>query len=415
MNYTYLYDFNRERYQELGEQRLACKEELGYEIVENGYLLPKRRGGKFLFGMGGVLDTNRIYVEKSQMNSYAKYTKVLDEEDEMEIYLGGAYEFDESRVMYLEEEVVYLGYLSNHWGHFLTDSTTRLYTFLENGWGGKKYAFLIDEGNEGIMIQNVERFLELLGIKEQMVLINQVTRCKKIIIPEQAYMANCYYSKKFLRVFDKVVSAVDCQKYPQYKDVYLSRTKFPKAKKSEFGEEVFLNLFEKNGYKIIYPEKCSLDEQIAIMRNSAYAAGMIGTVTHNLLFARHEKKMIIINKTHNFNTIQMNINQMCKGDVVYIDAYLAKYGVSIGEGPFLLYYSETLDKFIRDYEMIPVDEKYKSGIWLGLNFEKYENWYCVNRANCMEAHLGKNKERYNYFAPEHLTQVEEKINSLKFL
>ena len=409
MKYTYLYDFNKERYQTLGEQAIPCKMELSYEIVEDGYLLPKRYADGFLFGNGGVLDANKKCVEAAQMISYAKYTKVLEETDEKEIYLGGAYSFDENSVAYLDEEVVYLGYLSNHWGHFLTDSTTRLYTFLENADKSKKYAYLLDEGSDGTLIENVERFLELLGIREQIVFISQVTYCPRIIIPEQAYVANCYYSKAFLNVFEKVVSSVDCQKYPVYRNVYFSRRKFKKARQSEVGEEILLNLFKKNGFRTISPEQCTLDEQIAIIRNASCVAGIIGTLTHNLLFAQPEKQMLIINKTHNFNMIQRDINQMCRADVIYIDAYLAKFGVSIGDGPFLLYYSEPLDRFVRDYKMHSIGTWYKGRVRLKRNSKRYERQYHLKVGKHAQLRYGKNKDRYNYFAPEHLQQYEKEV------
>ena len=410
MKDTYLYDFNKERYRTLGEMAIPCKKELSFEIVEDGYLLPKRYADGFLFGNGGVLDKNRKYIEASQMNSYAKYTKVIEETDEKEIYLGGTYSFAENTVVYLNEEVVYLGYLSNHWGHFLTDSTTRLYAFLENADKNKKYAYLLDEGSDGTLVENVERFLELLGIREQIIFVSQVTRCPRIVIPEQAYVANSFYSNAFLNVFEKVASAVDCQKYPVYKKVYFSRRKFGKARKSEFGEEILLNLFKKNRFKMISPERCTLDEQIAIIRNASCVAGIIGTITHNLLFAQPEKQMLIINKTHNFNIIQRDMNQICRADAIYIDAYLAKFGVGIGDGPFLLYYSEPLDKFVRDNKMRSVDAWYKGRMRLKRNSKRYERQYYLKAGKHVKLRYGKNKERYNYFAPEHLQKYEQEIN-----
>ena len=64
MEYSYLYPFNRERYQKLNERVLTCREELGEKIVEQGYLLPNRYAEKRLFGHGGVLDSDREYVKE---------------------------------------------------------------------------------------------------------------------------------------------------------------------------------------------------------------------------------------------------------------------------------------------------------------------------------------------------------------
>lgn len=65
-----------------------------------------------LFGCGGVLDAEKNYVKASEMNAYAKYAVPVTAQDEKEIYLGDGYTIDDNKVEYLDEEIIYLGYIN---------------------------------------------------------------------------------------------------------------------------------------------------------------------------------------------------------------------------------------------------------------------------------------------------------------
>ena len=410
MEYSYLYEFNRERYEKLAERQFMCREDLQSVVIENGYMFPNRYAQNRLFGHGGVLNQEQVYVTESEMNAYAKYASIPKETDEKEIYLGEGYEIAADSVPYLDEDVIYLGYINNHWGHFLLDSTTRLYTCLQDEKKQYKYAYLVNEGQDYTPVASISRFFELLGISDRIIFINQITKCRSITIPEQGYMINAYYSKEFLGIFQRVADAVDCTKYETYQKVYYSRANVKKAKGSEIGEDILLELFEKNNFTIISPERCSLDEQIAIVRNSEFLAGITGTLPHNLLFAKPGKKMLVINKTHNMNVAQMDINIMCQIDMTYVDAYYARFPVMIGEGPFLLTYSDKLDEYIRDHQLetlnrekVKAQEKENSRI--------YEERYRVKHMRSMQLHYQKDRDRFDYFAAEHLLQYDEAFYS----
>ena len=71
-----------------------------------------------------------------------------------------------------------------------------------------------------------------------------------------------------------------CSRYPSYEKVYYSRKQFKKAKGTEIGENILLDLFSKNGFTIISPEQLTLDEQIAVVRNT------------KLLFCGHQRLAI---------------------------------------------------------------------------------------------------------------------------
>ena len=409
MDYTYLYEFNKERYQRIAERTLPCREDLMSVVVENGYLLPNRFAPRRCFGHGGVLDAKKNYVKCSEVNAYSKYAKTPSIEDEMEIYMGEGYEISEKDVDYIDDDVIYLGYLNNHWGHFLLDSVSRLYPFLKDTKKKYQYAYVVNEGQEYTPGASISRFFELLGITDQLLFIHKVTKCRSITIPEQGFMINSYYSKEFLSIFETVASKVDCSKYPSYDKVYYARAHFKKAMDSEMGEEILLELFQKNGFTIISPEKCSLDEQIAIVRNANLLAGITGTIPHNLLFAKPGQKMVILNKTHNLNLAQMDINIMKQAKVCYIDTYLAKFPVLIGEGPFFIDRSEQLVRYFKDHGMDATMDEKKLSLLRRKNSKAYEKCYRLKKINQTALYYEKDQDRFDFFAPEHLTLYNETL------
>lgn len=351
VNTKYLYPFNAERYKNIYERELPCKKSLNLFEYENAYILPAKNEEGLLFGRGGIVDKNGIYVEESGIVSQGRFLHP-DGVDSVVNVFGGKYEFDSADANNIDDPVVYLGFVTNHWGHFLMDFTTRLWFFLEHGdkWNGK-YVFVVKEGQNFQLINNICRFLSLLGLDlNNLLFVNEVTRFSKIIVPEVSYITNKYYTQEFLEIFDTVASRAKIDSVEVTDKVYLSRASWYKAKSSEVGEELLLDILRSNGFKIISPENYTLDEQIGIIRKSKIVAGITGTITHNMLFARNEQRLLIFNKTYNFNSMQKDINYIRNLLVDYVDAYVSVLPVPLGDGPFAIVYSNELKRYIMDCE-----------------------------------------------------------------
>ncbi|MDR3112850.1 MAG: glycosyltransferase family 61 protein, partial [Endomicrobium sp.] len=67
--------------------------------------------------------------------------------------------------------------------------------------------------------------------------------------------------------------------------------------------------FKSNGFKIFYPEKLSIQKQIALMKNCRALAGIQGTALNLSLFAQDNIELTIIHKlAGNIFTEQLKIN-----------------------------------------------------------------------------------------------------------
>ena len=86
----------------------------------------------------------------------------------------------------------------------MVDFTTRLWFTLINK-DNNPIAFVVREHQHIELLSNILRFLELLGIKkDRILLISEPTSFSHVIVPECSYITNRYYSHQFLKVFDFV-------------------------------------------------------------------------------------------------------------------------------------------------------------------------------------------------------------------
>lgn len=305
-------------------------------------ILPLRRDPSFglLFGKGGVVDSNGEYVALSAIPGRVQF----------------AYPFEKAD--YKEEKVVYCGYLVNHWGHFLIEGVTRLWYFLENDPTIDKYVFFMDENEEREIKGNYRMFLELLKIWDKLEIITRPTTYREVIVPELGIHMRKAYTPKLLKVFDAIADNVVIDPaWDTPEKIYYSRSQFQKGQQFEFGFASLDNFFEKNGYRILYPEKVPLDRMIHYIRNSKVVATLSGSLPHNMLFARNGQKVEIVERLVISDDNQTDVNRMRELDVVYIDANIPVYTIDF-VGPFIMGYTPELQRFAEDHGYLPPDEQY---------------------------------------------------------
>ena len=286
-------------------------------VYERAIILPLVNRENSGWYKGGVLDVEKKYIASSSL-------------EPNEITFDN-YKFDD--VMLSDLDVIYIGGILNHYGHFICECTSRLWCILQNeNLEGKLLAYTTVNNEE--LAQYAIDFFNLLGIqKKQLLHVKKVTSFKTVTVPDVSTVSSRWYTDDFKDIYNKVVSAVS----PVYNDkIYFSRTNLAKAVNTEFGEEFIEKVFEQNGYKIVYPEQLTLVQQIALIKGCKNFACISGSLAHNMLFAQDGASIIIINKTSIVNGTQKVINEIRNLKVTYVDAFFELPYVSLGRGPFLL-------------------------------------------------------------------------------
>lgn len=366
-NTMYIDDLFREDYYDFLQKDYKCSHELTVEFVENGIVLPFQSStSEPSKGVGGVLDKNHVYVglSKTVQENLMEAPESLNDEQLLNIE-------------YRKEEVIYLGYFIKQWGHFLVDFIPRLW-WLVNNYDNQKIIYLARD-SKSIIDGNYLRLLELFGIhKDRIECIHSITSFKKIIIPEMSINRPDSYSSEYLKIIDRIV-----EKTPDitlnYEKVYFTRTKLKKACNSELGEIDVESFFKKNGFKVLAPEKCSLELQINIFRKCKEIASLSGTIPHNIVFGTSDTKLIIINKTVRINTTQIILNKLIGCDTTYIDAFVNLLPVSPASGPFWVRVNDNMKEFALDNNyIIKKENKIIESIKVRSALQKYFLIYCRN-------------------------------------
>lgn len=295
--------------------------------VKEGTILPARYfSAVFDWGIGGVLDVNGAFVEESGMEVMHRF--------------GGKYEYKEEECEYLDETVIYLGPMMNHWGHFLAECSVRFWYLLEEK-EDYRVAFCGFWYEEDELSPKLADIFGFLGVgKERLLDIRKPTRCKRILIPGVALSYKPYdltvgniedfyagwgkhnrswsYTTAFRKTFRSITQKAGKEQHQTAEKLYYTRT--GTGWKNEIGEDLIEKIFRKNGYLIVSPEKESAETQIALMNACKRFVSMEGTLAHSIIFAKEGLKQTILWKKRGENALQPHLNE-CMGiraESVYI-------------------------------------------------------------------------------------------------
>ena len=191
--------------------------------------------------------------------------------------------FNHNDIPYVDADVVFIGNVFPQFGHFLLEHMNRAYALLDKKYQKMKVV-LINNKDVNPVPEYMFRLLELLGVKrDNIIILNRTTQFKNVYVPIQGFNIPVYSSVAFGKMYDKIATNIKNDKITCNK-IYVSRAKLESRK--TYGEEVVQKIFEKNGYKIVYPETLLLEKQIALVKNCKFLAGCAGTALHLALFMK---------------------------------------------------------------------------------------------------------------------------------
>ena len=244
--------------------------------------------------------------------------------------------------------VLYIGYLNYHFGHMIVDSSIRLWAI--DKYKYDKIAYISSDKGE-LPTYYQELFIALHIQPEKMLRVDKITRFKKVCVPDLSYLVNVYVSEEFCKPFNDVIHSLANEfkdKYC-YNKIYFSRTHFVKKNNlMQYGEVVIEKIFEQNGFKVLYPEELKLHETIYYMQNCSILATGVGTLSHNIIFARDKIELILLNRYENTYLMhQVPIDMVKKANVTVIDIFSR-----LSEKNFsYVYLNNKLKKFLIENKM----------------------------------------------------------------
>jgi hypothetical protein len=194
----------------------------------------------------------------------------------------------------IDEEVVYLGWLFNHYGHFLMQSLARAW-FLAELEPSVKVVFHHPSATWPRLANWTQRMLAAFGIPPDRILVLETpTRLRRLIVPEPLFEPRSVADDKTVRVHERmaqpyqdVAAQIVGGLKPSAQPLYLSRRLLPSSQRLMIGEDQLEELLRQNGFRIAYPETIPFEEQVRLINSHAEIFSNAGSAAQNVLFALH--------------------------------------------------------------------------------------------------------------------------------
>ena len=186
------------------------------------------------------------------------------------------------------------------YGHWLIDILPKLY-MLQQKLDFKKHKIALPNDIPGYW----KKFFNLLDIPEDSVLyydpLKEILACKELILPTKCRVIDGSWLAPYVgTMYDEIVAKYRTNAPAQkgMEKLYLSRRKLKKQfRKCENRAEVS-EVILAAGFKEIFPEEYSLEEQIQIFTNAKVLIGEFGSALHNSLFGTKDLKVISLQSNH---------------------------------------------------------------------------------------------------------------------
>jgi hypothetical protein len=310
---------------------------LKIEIINKGIVHPLSKFNENkIEQFGGVTNENFTFIDISSTyrNSPPNFNQAYNK-----WYSGPNPSINKNEIIYHDHDVVYIGALHAHWGHFITEGVSRLWYFLNEKKLDISVAYIADDG--------ADRFIDifkLFGINpNNLIKIDKPTKFRNVIVPEQSIRLQDKYHQCFNDTIERIIeNSVETESGK----IFLSKRKRWNGR--AIGEIFFENIFKSNGYKIIYPEEISIRDFISLMKGCNKLVSVTGSSAHSGIFLKNEVKVVYLNRSSHFHPIQTMIDQMKSLNATYIDTYMNFLPHEWSSGPFLLWPTKYFIKFCDD-------------------------------------------------------------------
>jgi hypothetical protein len=182
--------------------------------------------------------------------------------------------------------VVYLGVINYHWGHFLTESISRLWS-LDRHTSTENHLLLLGGVHNGDTSCAVNYFLDAVKVEHELYKgVTEPIKVRKAFVPlasfsnrGQAYSAHIIFPHKLA---ERLLGSWT-PKVKSNRPVYLSRSRLFNRRLIR-NEVEFENFLKSHGMLVCYPETMSLQEQIWLFNGYTTFIGCWGSALHNLIF-----------------------------------------------------------------------------------------------------------------------------------
>ncbi len=193
--------------------------------------------------------------------------------------------------------MIFLGnYDVSHYGHWLTEGLSRFWYFLDHPVSDIKVPEAANVRKILIRLRNRllysnsfhwQAAFKAFGIRSQNVERWPAAFCAdEILVPEPSMVNLSHLHGEHLRVTQHIARHLIGDKIlvRDERPLYLSRTQLKRSVHSFVGEHSIEEYCRNSGFRIVYPERLSLREQIEMVNSHDTFVGLLGSAFHSLMF-----------------------------------------------------------------------------------------------------------------------------------
>jgi hypothetical protein len=194
----------------------------------------------------------------------------------------------------LDEDVIYLGMLFNHFGRVLLESLARVW-YLNQVDPSVKVVFNSANSAQAAYAPWVPRLLSLFGIPPERILaLEKPTRLRRAIVPEPLFEQFYSAHMEMVRPFRDVAARVADDVKPSDQPLYLSRRRLTSRQRPVVGEPELEELLRDNGFVIAYPETMTIEDQVRLINGHSNIFSSLGSAAHSILFALGKPRLHLL-------------------------------------------------------------------------------------------------------------------------
>jgi hypothetical protein len=243
-----------------------------------------------------------------------------------------SYPFDPATLEVRDEEVVFAGVLFDHYGHLLTDSTSRLWYVFAHPEKTCKIVFVRSPRKARWAPEDPMPLFEMAGIDPARIeIVEKPTRFRNAIVPEEAVYSLDAFRPEWISFFDAVRAHIEPS---PHRKVYFSRTHF--KRNDVHNEDLFESYWKDLGFHIVHPEDFTLREEISFAAGADEIVATIGTLSHQFLFCKPGTRATVLLRTSNVVPLQLIVGAARGLRSDYVEAFRNPLPTWHSDGVFYL-------------------------------------------------------------------------------
>jgi len=224
-------------------------------------------------------------------------------------------------IEHIQGQAVYGGLLFNNFGHFLLESTNRLWWPLRERFSD----YIVFQNTDPLNVTGefAKRFFDLIGISERIIITTSAVSFDRVIVPEPSFVIQRHFYKEFRLPFliagesaKKFTSSMPKSMLTDAPGLYLSRRRY--GFRRSFGEEHIENRLSEEGFAIISMETLPLEHQILMVQKHKSIIGVMGSAFHTMPFSTVSKNATYICRDFDINVNYFMIDELMQNDSIYI-------------------------------------------------------------------------------------------------